>query len=113
MSDSSMQPAPSADSSSVFEGFTAALGISVALIVLDGAVLAGGLLAWSAPFWPIFFLLSPLLLFAFVGKLLWLARRGRQRAFNGFAITMLLIWLPLISLFAWLLYDIQTHGFAT
>ncbi|MFC5743243.1 hypothetical protein [Dyella tabacisoli] len=108
MNDTSPIGPATADPSTLFEGFMAAVGISAVLVVIYGSVLAGGLMAHSLA--AIFLWLLPLLILAVVLKLRALAKRGRQRAFNSFAVTMTAIWVPLIAMFAWIMHDIATHG---
>jgi hypothetical protein len=93
------------DTSSFSGGLLLAIGVTVVLVITYGAFLSGGILGVTDQFGPLFLLLSPLLILAFVISLLVLRKHGRLQAMTGFSVTMAILWLPLIVAFHWLVSD--------
>jgi phosphoglycerol transferase MdoB-like AlkP superfamily enzyme len=107
MNDATATTSATADTSSFGGGLLVAIGVTVVLVIAYGTALSGGILEVTHQFVPLFLLLSPLLILALVVTLLVLRKQGRLRAMTGFAVTMAILWLPLIVAFHWLVSDFR------
>jgi hypothetical protein len=116
MNDSSAAPPPLPveDRSFFSEGFVAAIGLTIVVLAIFGAMLQGWFFLQKPSYLgPIVLVLSPVPVAAFVLILFVFKKRGKQRALRGFVVTMPLIWVPLIAIVGWLAYMIDAHGFMT